>query len=147
MRAMSKTNEMVEELEKYIIQKVKTFDEITSPEEIEAIARLVDVVNRTPREIEGLWPTTSQSNNGILGFAEGTHIINASAVTEATLNRQRIEGTESLTSKDLAGVEHSKISLLLYYLISNGSERSVDDFELIGKFLHSFAAQLAYRKE
>lgn len=144
---MSKTNEMVEALEGYIIKKVKSLDGITSSEEIEAIARLVDVVYRTPREIEGLWPITNQSNNDILGLAEGTHIINASAVTEATLNKQLIEGTESLTSKELAGVEHSKIALLLYHLIMNGSKRSVDDFELIGKFLHSFAAQLAYSKE
>ncbi|MFF2794950.1 VHS/ENTH/ANTH domain-containing protein [Lysinibacillus xylanilyticus] len=73
-------------------------------------------------------------------------LINASAVTEALVNRQRIEGTTLLTSEELAGVEHSKVALLLYYLIANGSERSIEDFEIIGKHLYGIAYQVINKK-
>ena len=49
---MSKTNEMVEALEDYIIQKVRSFNENTSPDELTIVADLVNAVTRTPRAIE-----------------------------------------------------------------------------------------------
>lgn len=48
---MSKTNEMVEALEGYIIQKVRSFNEQTSSAEVLALAELVNVVNNCPRKI------------------------------------------------------------------------------------------------
>lgn len=53
VKVMSKTNEMVETLEDFIIRKVKGMEiEGTSPEEITALSELVEAVNKTPRSIE-----------------------------------------------------------------------------------------------
>ena len=48
---MSKTNEMVEALESFIIKKVNSFNEQTSPAEIEALTELVKALNQTPRTL------------------------------------------------------------------------------------------------
>lgn len=49
---MDKTEEMVTKLEEFIITKVESFDENTSPEEVVALAELVKAVNQTPRTIK-----------------------------------------------------------------------------------------------
>lgn len=51
---MSKTNEMVEALESFVIQKVESFGEHTSPEEVAALAELVKAINSTPRTLDCL---------------------------------------------------------------------------------------------
>lgn len=48
---MSNTNQMVETLENFIIKKAESFNELTSPEEITALAELVRAVNEYPRTI------------------------------------------------------------------------------------------------
>lgn len=52
VREMGKQNEMVEALESFVIKKVESFDEQTSPEEIVALAELVKAINQTPRTLE-----------------------------------------------------------------------------------------------
>ena len=54
MRSVEQTDYMVTKLEGFIITKVETFDENTSPEEVVALAELVKAVNQVPRTMKAL---------------------------------------------------------------------------------------------
>lgn len=68
------------------------------------------------------------------------------AVTAATVtadeNRRITEATTVLTSEELKELDDSAIALKLFYLINNGVNKNVNDFQFIAGCLHGFAVQL-----
>lgn len=76
------------------------------------------------------------------------NVENQSATTAmmAEENRKITEATTVLTSEEIRSLDDSTIAIKLFYLIKNGTDKDVNDFQFIAKCLHSFAIQLINQK-
>lgn len=64
-------------------------------------------------------------------------------VVGATCEGDKVKNTRTLSSEELANLSDDIVALRIYYLIANGSERTIEEFEVIGKLLYGFAIQLS----